>query len=141
MILLLLGLNKYYNQVGKMEQARKPSTNISIKNEEGRLVFLNALPLNSIPKREFSIRCHRVSPFDIIDIAKDSEIENYIRHEGTTKLLSSLISREIKPSVSLYSYQPGDQLLIITLKKPVRGQEATEVSIDDIDTIYCEIGE
>ena len=125
-----------------MEQARKPSTNISIENEEGRLVFLNALPLNSIPKREFSIRCFRVTPFDILQFAAENkEIQNYIRHEGTTKLLSSLLGIEIKPSASLYSYQPGDQLLIITLKKPVRGQEATEVTIDDIDTIYCKIGE
>jgi len=125
-----------------MEQARKPSTNISnSKKNEGRLVFLNALPLNSIPKREFSINCFRISPFDIVEIAKDREIENYIRHEGTTKLLSSLISREIKPFAGLYSYQQGDQLLIVTLKKPVRGQETSEVTIDDVDTIYCEIGE
>ena len=125
-----------------MEQARKPSTNTNISiNEESRLVFLNALPLNSIPKRAFSINCVRISPFDIVEIAKDREIENYIRHEGTTKLLSSLIDREIKPFAGLYSYQQGDQLLIITLKKPIRGQETTEVNVDDIDAIYCKIGE
>jgi hypothetical protein len=124
-----------------MEQARKPSTNTNISiNEESRLVFLNALPLNSIPKRAFSINCVRISPFDIHQfVAESKEIVNYIRHEGTTRLLSSLIGNEIKPSAALYSYQPGDQLLIITLKKPVRGQEATEVNVDDIDAIYCKI--
>ena len=102
-----------------------------------RVVLLNALPLNAIPKDYFAILCKRTSIEAIADIVKHSmKVENYIRHESTVRLLSKLLNIELKPSAGLYTYRDFDVLAIITLKKPQRGQEV-EVKEEDLDYYMC----
>jgi len=104
-----------------------------------RVVLLNALPLNALPKDAcyFNISCKRTTIEAIVDIVKHSlKVENYIRHESTVKLLSKLLNMELKPSAGLYTYEKGDILIIVTLKKPQRGQEV-EVKEEDLDYYLC----
>ena len=106
-----------------------------------RVVFLNALPLNAIPKdiQYFDIACKRTTIEAIADIVRHSlKIENYIRHESTVRLLSKLLNIDLKPSSGLYEYKNSDVLAIITLKKPQRGQEI-EVKEEDLDYYLCTV--
>jgi len=104
-----------------------------------RIVLLNALPLNAFPveaDRQFEFTGEVVALDELVVILKFAQhygvkIENYIRHEPTVKLLSQITSLELKPENKLYSYSEGDEIYIITLKKPVRGQEV-EVKPEDL---------
>jgi hypothetical protein len=107
-----------------------------------RVVLLNALPLNAIPKDMyyFDIACKRTTPEAIVDIVRHSaKIENFIRHESTVKLLSRLLNVELKPSAGLYTYESGDILVVVTLKRPQRGQEVTELSEEDLEYFICTV--
>ena len=106
-----------------------------------RVVLLNALPLSAIPKEAyyFDILCKRTSIEAIVDVVRNSfKVENYIRHESTVKLLSKLLNIDLKQSSDLYTYKKGDVLVIVTLKKPVRGQEV-EVKEEDLDYFMCTV--
>jgi len=104
-----------------------------------RVVLLNALPLNAIKEQYFDIACKRTTIEAIVDIVKHSlKVENYIRHESTVKLLSKLLNADLKTSSDLYTYKKGDVLVIVTLKKPIRGQEV-EVKEEDLDYFMCVI--
>jgi hypothetical protein len=111
-----------------LEEARK-----------ARIVLLNALPLNAFPietHRQFQFEGEVVALDELIVILKfyanfNIKVENYIRHEPTVKLLSQLTGVELKPENKLYSHSDNDEIYIITLRKPVRGQEV-EVKPEDL---------
>jgi len=101
-----------------------------------RVVLLNALPLNAFPYDHFAIQVHRAS-FTLVKnvvyaVARVS-VECFIRHEATVKLLEKVLGLELKPSSGLYQHQPDDIIFVITLKKPVRGAEVTELKEDDVE--------
>jgi hypothetical protein len=104
-----------------------------------RIVLLNALPLNAFPilqDREFVIVGEVVDIYELIILLKFAQhynikIENYIRHEPTVRLLSQITSLELKPESGLYTYSEGDEIYIITLRKPQRGVEV-EVKPEDL---------
>ncbi len=102
-----------------------------------RTVFLNALPLNAIPYSSFTVICRRVGLEALRDLVEDSVVESYIRHEATLKVISSVLGVDLKPSSGLYSYSPGDAVVVVALKKPVRGQEVAEVRQEDLDVLLC----
>jgi hypothetical protein len=104
-----------------------------------RTVLLNALPLNAIPFSVFSVACKKTAPTAIADVVARSEaVENYVRHESTVKLLSRLLNVDLKPSSGLYEYKNSDVLVIVTLKKPQRGQEI-EAREEDLDYLLCTV--
>jgi hypothetical protein len=105
--------------------------------DKPRTVFLNALPLNAIPYSSFTIICRRVRLEALRDLVEDSVVESYIRHEATLKVISSVLGVDLKPSSGLYSYSPGDAVVVVALKKPVRGQEVVEVKQEDLDVLLC----
>jgi hypothetical protein len=104
-----------------------------------RIVLLNALPLNAFPielHRQFEITGEVVALDELIVVLKFAQhynirIENYIRHEPTTRLLTQLTGVELKPENKLYSYSENDEIYIITLRKPQRGVEV-EVKPEDL---------
>jgi hypothetical protein len=106
---------------------------------KGRIILLNALPLNAFPielDRQFEIAGEVATLDELVIVLKFAElynikIENYIRHEPTVRLLSQLTGVELKPENKLYSYSDSDEIYIITLKKPARGQEV-EVKPEDL---------
>ncbi len=114
--------------------------------KKNRLVFLNALPLNSISLNRFYIDVRRIDIETMNYIVKkakstNSDILNYIRHEATLRLINSLLGLNLSINPGLYQWQPGDELIIVSLRKPIRGQDAVEVTIDDLDMFYAYVSE
>ena len=110
----------------------------SVDTSKSRLVFVPPLPLNAIKKSTFVMLVQRRSIEFIkilIDYAKEQKmpIECYIRHESTVKLLNEVLGLDLKPSNALYEYRDGDILVMVGLKKPVRGAEVTDVKLEDLD--------
>jgi len=106
-----------------------------------RYVFLNALPLNALQINK---------PTKLVVTPVESKVlkqlvpemkprVSYIRHPGTIQLLNKLFGLDLKQSSELYRYQKGDVLYIITLKKPIRGQEINSVTEDDLLIYQVEV--
>jgi len=104
-----------------------------------RIVFLNALPLNAIPLNTFMIYCTRDMDRIRFFVDAASEIESYIRHEATVKLVSELFKINLKQSSGLYTYQRDDKLIVVTLKRPTRGVEMETVKPEDLDILLCDV--
>jgi hypothetical protein len=109
--------------------------------ERRRLVFLNALPLNAINLQHFCIDVRRQSVDDVrYDVAKakstGSEIISYIRHEATLRLINELFGLNLSPNPGLYEWREGDEIIVITLRKPVRGQEVQQIDVNDLEFFY-----
>ena len=82
--------------------------------------------------------CQRRCINDIVDLVKNNvQVENYIRHEDTVKLLNKYLPVELKTSQQLYTFRPGDVMVIVSLKKPMRGVEVTDVKLEDLDLVLC----
>ena len=104
-----------------------------------RIVFIPPLPLNAFPYKQFSLLVSKTSFEGLKKILKkyqesgvELEIKNFVRHESTVQILNQELGLSLKPSSELYSYQEGDIMIVVGLKKPVRGQEI-QVSRDDIE--------
>ena len=71
---------------------------------------------------------------EFIDYAKEKgdEILCFIRHESTVSVLNKVFGLNLKPSNELYQYREGDVLVVVGLKKPIRGHEV-HVTIADLD--------
>jgi Domain of unknown function (DUF1874). len=87
---------------------------------------------------ELTIWYKRITPEELVELAKNAEVVNFVRHESTVKLLSSILGRDLTPNAGLYQWQEGDELVIVGLKRPVRGQEQ-EVKLEDLDLVLCRI--
>ena len=105
----------------------------------GRIVFLNALPLNSLPRRHIQVDILPVGVNDLANwiqrrVAEGYIVVHYIRHSATIQALRSagvLLSEQ--PNSGLYQYAHGDILVVVTLRTPVRGQEQAQVRIEDLE--------
>jgi hypothetical protein len=106
----------------------------------GRIVILNALPLNALPRRHIQLDVLPVSLQDLAQwiqrrVAEGYEVIHFVRHTSTIQLLRSLgVPLSETPNSGLYSYQHGDLLVVVSLRAPQRGQEATQVSLQDLET-------
>jgi len=100
------------------------------------LILLNALPLNAIQSECSTILCRKIQLSEVVELIMNYDVENYIRHESTVKLLAKLSGKDLKPSSELYKHEDRDILVIITLKRPIRGQEV-EVTEEDLEAYLC----
>jgi len=113
----------------------------------GRLILLNAFPLNA-----FQIQMSKATVFlvqrvpadhvkELVEWCKQHNIpiECYIRHPATVQVLSRMLNIELKPSSELYNYQQGDVIIVIALRRPIRGQEVENISIDDLDIYRIDV--
>jgi len=105
-----------------------------------RYVFLNSLPLNAFDKPFMQLLVTKVDPNYVkLLIQYDDNVECYIRHKATVDIINKLLELDLKPSSELYKYRDGDVLIIVSLKKPVRGQEINNITIDDLDIRMVEV--
>jgi len=104
----------------------------------GRVVLLNALPLNALPRAHLELD---VLPASLQELAQWVQrrlqegyaLIHYIRHPATIAALGAAgIPIGDQPNSGLYQYQPGDLLAIVSLRSPQRGQEQTQVSLQDL---------
>ena len=105
-------------------------------SQKTRLILLNALPLNAIQSECSTILCRKIQLSEVVELIMNYDVENYIRHESTVKLLAKLSGKDLKPSSELYKHEDRDILVIITLKRPIRGQEV-EVTEEDLEAYLC----
>ncbi len=108
-----------------------------------RLVFVPPVPLNAFPYKRFDLVVKRVTIGEIkreVEFAKEAgvPIENYIRHESTVRVLNEALGLDLKPSSALYQHKYGDTIIVVGLKKPVRGQEV-QVSLEDLDLAIIQV--
>jgi hypothetical protein len=120
------------------ERAAGVSPHPATEEGGGRVVYLNALPLNALPRRQVTLDVLPVSINELAvwtqrRVAEGMRLVHYIRHVSTINTLRSAgIPLPEQPNSGLYSYNRGDVLVVVTLRSPTRGQEAI-VSIEDLD--------
>jgi hypothetical protein len=105
----------------------------------GRVIILNALPPNALPKARVRLD---MEPVDIVELghrlhewlARGYELVHYVRHEATLRVISRELGIPLpEPNSDLYTYRDGDVLVIVTLKNPLRGREVQQVNIGDLE--------
>ncbi len=120
--------------------------------QRSRLVFLNSLPLNAVNLSLFFVEVRRIDaskPMGIellrytINKAKsvNAEIISFIRHESTLNLINQLFNLQLTANQGLYQWRKGDEIIVVSLKKPVRGQETQVTSLEDLEIYYVYIDE
>jgi hypothetical protein len=106
----------------------------------GMIVFLNALPLNSLPRRHIQVDILPVGINDLANwiqrrLAEGYELIHYIRHPATVAALRSAgVPLSEQPNSGLYQHTPGDVIVVVTLRSPQRGQEQAQVKPEDLET-------
>jgi len=104
-----------------------------------RIVFVGGLAPSMFEKyKELIIYYRKISLHELADLVKDAEVINFVRHESTVKLLSSILNRDLTPNTGLYKWGGDDTLVVIGLKRPIRGQEM-DVKPEDLDLVYVRI--
>jgi hypothetical protein len=112
-----------------------------LATEQGgrRIVFLNALPLNALPRRHLRLDILPVSISELAQWAQRRTTEgwqiiHYIRHGATVETLRATgVPLDPQPNSGLYQYAPGDVIVVVTLRNPPRGQEVQQVNISDLE--------
>jgi hypothetical protein len=111
-----------------------------------RIVLLNAFPVNAIQYELFTASFKLLTLDEFVrelvnHVVSKRTVVNYIRHESTLKLITNKLGNvkiDLKPSNELYRYSEDDIIYIISLKKPIRGQEV-EVKEEDLLIHRCVI--
>jgi len=105
-----------------------------------RLVVLNALPVNALPPVT-TLKITKISLNELAALYKPNQIEivHFIRHPATLSLLHKYLPLPAEPNAGLYTYVPGDVLLVATLRTPQRGAEVNNISIEDLDIRLVEV--
>jgi len=96
-----------------------------VSNQNTPIVLINGIGPSMLnnPRRAV-LELRRLSPEELRTITQNAPIINYIRHAGTTQILSELLQTALTPNNGLYTYR-GERIILITLATPQRGQEAT----------------
>jgi len=106
----------------------------------GRIVILNALPLNALPRAHLRVD---ILPVAISELAgwvqrrlqEGYEVVHFIRHPATIQALRVAgVPLQEQPNAGLYTYSHGDIIVVVTLRNPPRGQEVQQVSPQDLET-------
>ena len=106
----------------------------------GRIVVLNALPLNALPRRPLNMIVEPI--MNIVSAARwlghmarqGYEVVHYVRHPATIQLLRDLgAPLPETPNAGLYQYADGDIIIVVTLRQPQRGAEVQALNLGDLE--------
>jgi len=103
------------------------------------MVFLNAMPLNSLPRRHLQLDILPISLNELVQwvqrrVAEGWQLIHFIRHPATIAALRAAgIPLSEQPSSGLYQYAHGDIIVVVTLRSPTRGQEQQQVNVSDLE--------
>jgi hypothetical protein len=103
-----------------------------------RIVLVGGVAPSMFTGNEYTMYYKRISLDELKELAKDAEVANYVRHESTVKFLSQTLDRNLQPNPGLYTWQEDDYLVIVGLRKPIRGQEL-EVKPEDLDLVLVRV--
>jgi len=112
----------------------------------GRIVFLNALPLNALPRSHLRLDVLPVANLNELArwtqrrLQEGYEVVHFIRHPATIVALRAVgIPLPEQPNAGLYTYRGGDITVVVTLRTPQRGQEAQHVRPEDLETWVVQV--
>jgi len=98
-----------------------------------RAILINGFAINMLQNpRVAVVEFRRISLEELRELALNARIINFIRHQSTVQLVSSVIGKPLEPNSNNYVYSPGDVLILITLAAPQRGQELAQVKPEDL---------
>jgi len=125
----------------------------------GKIVFLNALPVNAFPDEPMTlfmmpVTLQQLQRFVDIAITREGLVPvHYIRHAATLELVRKYVPQlPEQPNTGLYRWESRDVMVVITLRSPQRGVEAQQVTEGDLDVrivvgeagwkraLYCALG-
>ena len=117
----------------------KKSHDMEKVHNQNRLILLNALPLNALPRKQLTLTIRPIAIQELIALMREGgfEIVNFIRHSSTLEALGI----QLTPNSGLYKYEPHDKIIVVTLKTPQRGQEAQNVKPEDLEIWQVEVKE
>jgi hypothetical protein len=118
-----------------MTQTVKPKP---VQKIQRRIVLVGGVAPSMFMGSEYTMYYKRISLEELKELAKDAEVANYVRHDSTVKLLSSVLGKQLTPNPGLYTWQEDDYLIVIGLKKPIRGQEL-EIKPEDLDLVLVRV--
>ena len=100
-----------------------------------KIVLLNALvPVSNKPAITISVPINIEEAKEIIRKAKN--VESYIGHESTAKLLTQLFEREVQVNRGMYIPQNHDTAVVIRLKKRLeKPEDVKTVTPNDIELL------
>ena len=110
---------------------------VQIQAQKRRIVLLNALPMSAFGDMQ-RVMFEAVHVDDLKHLAKwvresGMEVVSYIRHTSTVEALKRLGFPITESNAGVYRYSPGDLLVIVVLKTPVRDGREVEVKEGDLD--------
>jgi len=103
---------------------------------KGRVVVLDALPLNALPKTHLRLDILPINIYDLLRWIYDRVAEGYISMQYLrNKAIAKAFFREgvllLLPDSDSYQYMPDDIIVVVSPKSPV--QEQTQVRIEDLE--------
>jgi len=117
----------------------QPQSKTQTTQNKNRIVLVGGLAPSIFENyKELIIYYKKISLDELRELARNAEVLNFVRHESTVKLLSQVLGKDLTPSSGLYQWLKGDVLVVVGLRKPIRGQEV-EVKADDLDIVLCKI--
>jgi hypothetical protein len=128
------------NQNGPAQAGGASAGGLATERPARRVVILNALPLNSLPRAHLELD---VLPVEIRDLAQwvnrrlaeGYQLVHYVRHTSTIATLRATgIQLSEQPNAGLYVYQPGDVIIVVSLRAPMRGQEQQNIRLEDLES-------
>jgi hypothetical protein len=102
-----------------------------------RVVLLNAFPMSAFSGVS-RIMFEAVHVDDLEMLAKwvresGVEVVSYICHASTVEALRRVGFPVGEPNAGIYRFSPGDLLVVVTLKSPIRDGKEVEVKESDLD--------
>ncbi len=126
-------MSQTQNNVAAAEAAGASAGGLATERPAGRrVVFLNALPLNALPRAHLELDVLPVSISDLVvwtqrRLQEGYQLVHYIRHVATVNALRALgIPLSLESNSGLYSYDTGDIIVVVTLRTPARGQDVQQ---------------
>jgi hypothetical protein len=103
-----------------------------------RIILVGGVAPSMFTGSEYTMYYKRISLEELKELVMNAEAVNFVRHESTVKFLSQILNRNLQPNPGLYTWREGDDLVIVGLKKPVRGQEM-EIKPEDLDLVLVRV--
>jgi len=113
---------------------------IQIQDQKRHIVFLNAFPMSAfVGMQRVMFEAVHVDDLEMLakwvreKVENGYEVANYVRHASTVEALRRLGFPIAEPNAGMYRYLPGDLLIVVILKNPVRDGREVEVREGDLD--------
>jgi hypothetical protein len=89
-----------------------------------------------------TLKTRPVTLEEVRELVKGREIESYIGHESTARLLSQLLSVSVPFNRAVYDPRPGDIGIVVRLRKRLeKPEDIKDVKESDVEFILVEYHE